>query len=263
MVHTHEVTVDGAVLTKRYTSWRRGEHRREWTVLRHVHRYAPDLVPRPVAADLDARPPTVTMSVVPGTPLCGALTAEQTDALATAITALWAVPHEGVPAPWADDLGFARRLTDGPRPGGGVAAAAYDAALTWWDGPDPAVLRCPPPVTVLGHRDPNLGNYLWDGTRVRIVDFEDAAVSDPATELAILAEHLSLREVDADAFCARFAVDRRRLRAARRLWAMFWLRLLLPGGPAARRNPAGTADRQAGRLLRLLHPRRLEGDLHG
>jgi hypothetical protein len=206
VVHTHEVTVDGAVLTKRYTSWRRGEHRREWTVLRHVHRYAPDLVPRPVAADLDARPPTVTMSVVPGTPLCGALTAEQTDALATAITA---------------------------------------------------------PVTVLGHRDPNLGNYLWDGTRVRIVDFEDAAVSDPATELAILAEHLSLREVDADAFCARFAVDRRRLRAARRLWAMFWLRLLLPGGPAARRNPAGTADRQAGRLLRLLHPRRLEGDLHG
>jgi aminoglycoside phosphotransferase (APT) family kinase protein len=108
---------------------------------------------------------------------------------------------------------------------------------------------------VLGHRDPNLANYLWDGHRVRIVDFEDAAVSDPATELAILTEHLSLREVDTEAFCARFDVDRRRLYAARRVWAMFWLRLLLPGGPAARRNPPGTADSQARRLLGLLHTR--------
>jgi hypothetical protein len=33
---------------------------------------------------------------------------------------------------------------------------------------------------------------------------------------------------------------------------MFWLRLLLPGGPAAPRNPSGTADAQARRLLALL-----------
>jgi hypothetical protein len=33
---------------------------------------------------------------------------------------------------------------------------------------------------------------------------------------------------------------------------MFWLRLLLPGGPAERRNPPGTADIQAQRLLHLL-----------
>jgi hypothetical protein len=65
-------------------------------------------------------------------------------------------------------------------------------------------------------------------------------------------EHLSFRSLDADAFCARFDVDRQRLRAARRVWAMFWLRLLLPGGPAERRNPPGTTDLQARRLLRLL-----------
>jgi hypothetical protein len=41
-------------------------------------------------------------------------------------------------------------------------------------------------------------------------------------------------------------------RASRRLWAMFWLRLLLPGGPGERRNPPGTADTQAQRLLELL-----------
>jgi hypothetical protein len=84
------------------------------------------------------------------------------------------------------------------------------------------------------------------------VDVEDAAVSDPATELAILLEHLSARALDADGFGARFDVDPDRLRAARRLWAMFWLRLLLPGGPAERRNPPGTADAQARRLMALL-----------
>nr|BFE65136.1 hypothetical protein GCM10020063_096620 [Dactylosporangium thailandense] len=29
--------------------------------------------------------------------------------------------------------------------------------------------------TVLGHADPSLANYLWDGQRIRIVDFEDAS----------------------------------------------------------------------------------------
>ena len=94
-------------------------------------------------------------------------------------------------------------------------------------------------MTVLGHGDANLANYLWDGRRIRIVDFEDAAISDPATELAILVEHLSARHVDGDEFCARFDVDPVRLQASRRLWAMFWLRLLLPGGPAEGAQPAG------------------------
>jgi len=70
--------------------------------------------------------------------------------------------------------------------------------------------------------------------------------------LALLVEHMSARHLDADGFCARFDVDVVRLRAARRLWAMFWLWLLLPGGPSEWRNPAGAADAQAKRLLRLL-----------
>jgi thiamine kinase-like enzyme len=133
-----------------------------------------------------------------------------------------------------------------------LAAAAYDAAVDWWGGPDPTLLRTRPPVTVLGHGDANLANYLWDGRRVRIVDFEDATVSDPAAELANLVEHISARHLDGAGFCARFDVDPVRLLASRRLWAMFWLRLLLPGGPAERRNAPGTAERQARRLLDLL-----------
>jgi hypothetical protein len=65
-------------------------------------------------------------------------------------------------------------------------------------------------------------------------------------------EHLSTRDLDGAGICARFDVDPVRLQASRRLWAMFWLRLLLPGGPAERRNPPGAADRQARRLLDLL-----------
>ncbi|NUR51891.1 MAG: hypothetical protein HOV71_27510, partial [Hamadaea sp.] len=85
-------------------------------------------------------------------------------------------------------------------------------------------------------------------------DFEDAGASDVAYELATLVEHLSAREVDADLFCARFVdlgVDAARLRLARVWWAAFWLHLLLPGGPAARRNPPGTLEAQALRLLAL------------
>ena len=115
---------------------------------------------------------------------------------------------------------------------------------------DPVLLQQKPPDTVLGHRDPYLLNYLWDGSRVRLVDFEDSCLSDPATEVAILIEHLSTR--DSGLHPDLFAVDPVRLLAARRLWAMFWLWRLLPGGPSADRNPPGTADLQAQRLLQLL-----------
>ena len=252
MVHTHELTFAGPVLTKRYTSWSRGEHRREWTMLRLAHRHLPDLVPAPLHARLAADPPTVTMSRLPGEPLGGRLTERQLGALAAAITQLWTVPLDGG-EPWEDDLSFARRLTAGPRPAAGPTADAYDAAVAWWNGPDPPLLRTQPTELILGHRDPNLANYLDDGDRVRIVDFEDAGASDPANELAILAEHMSARDIDVADLLAHFpAVDERRLLAARRVWAMLWLRLLLPGGPGARRNPPDSAERQAARLLALL-----------
>lgn len=251
MTQTHHIAVSGTTLTKRFTSWDRGEHIREWTVLRAVHPYEPDLVPRPVAADLDADPPWVTMSVVPGEPLAGVLSDGQLNRLVDAINALWAVPP-GRLLPGPACLDFARRLTSGPRPAGGLEAEAFDAALAWWGGSDPDLLAGPPERLVIGHGDPNLANYLWDGRCVRIVDFEDAGLSDPANELAILAEHMSARALDADALCTRFDVDGVRLRAARRAWAMFWMRLLLPGGPAARRNPPEAVKAQARRLLDLL-----------
>ena len=43
--------------------------------------------------------------------------------------------------------------------------------------------------------------------------------------------------------------DQTRVGEYRRLWALFWLLMLLPGNPADGRNPAGTLERAATRLL--------------
>jgi hypothetical protein len=71
-------------------------------------------------------------------------------------------------------------------------------------------------------------------------------------ELANLVEHLSARDTDRAEFVTRFPVDPARFAAARCTWATFWLTLLRAGGPSATRNPAGTAEKQAERLITLL-----------
>jgi hypothetical protein len=110
---------------------------------------------RPLAADLTGSPPTVTMTVLPGAPLSGVLSPVQLDALAAAITQLWAVPHDGLPAAcsWRSPLAFARRLTDGRRPAGRLAAARTMP-------PSPggtARSRCPASVLSTQHHKPAYG----------------------------------------------------------------------------------------------------------
>jgi Ser/Thr protein kinase RdoA (MazF antagonist) len=113
-------------------------------------------------------------------------------------------------------------------------------------------------TSVFGHGDANLANYLQDAGTVRLVDFEDSGRSDRAWELAIFTEHLSVHghgQVSADLALGHFATEaaeRARIREYRRLLATFWLLMLLPGGPANRRNPPSTLRHQALRLLDLL-----------
>ena len=106
--------------------------------------------------------------------------------------------------------------------------------------------------------DPNLANHLWDCHRVHLVDFEASGRGDRATELADFVEHVTVwahAGIDAEAFLDRFELcpgERQQVTQLRRLFAAFWVMRLLPGGSAHRRNPPGTFERQASRLLDLL-----------
>jgi aminoglycoside phosphotransferase (APT) family kinase protein len=244
---THSVEISGRTLTKRYASWPRDEPAREWAALTVLSRAAPGLTPTPLELSTDPTP-SLTMTVVPGEPLGGSLTSAQTTALGDALQSLWSVPVDGL-API--DL---QALVDRTRSGlvalrdtEGVIA---EAARAWLDNEPSDLTAVHDPV--VAHGDPNLTNYVWDGARVRIVDFEDAGLGDRTVELANLVEHLSWRQTDPTSLVRRFSADPARFRAARCLWAGFWLTLIGPGGPSADRNPPGTAEAQAQRLLRLV-----------
>ncbi len=266
---THDVTFDRArgVVVKKFRSAERGESAREWAALTLLARYAPGLAPAPVRADLDASPAMIEMTLLPGTQLRGpVVTPAQTRALVAALGRMW----RSVPSVWqvypvdtAPNAAIlatrARRILAGERRDGDdpAVAHAYSAAADWLDS-------CPLDGTpaglpaVLGQGDPNLANFLWDGSQIRVVDFEDSGPSDRAFELAILTEHISVWSeagLDADDFIALFnlsSAEAARMRDARCLAALFWLLLLRPGSPSSTRNPPGTLQRQAARFLTLL-----------
>jgi thiamine kinase-like enzyme len=111
---------------------------------------------------------------------------------------------------------------------------------------------------VFAQGDPNLANHLWDERSVHLVDFESSGRGDRATELADFVEHITVwahAGINADAFLDRFDLnpgERQRITHLRRVFAAFWVMRLLPSGSAYHRNPPGTFERQASRLLDLL-----------
>ncbi len=266
---THKITFGEGTVTKRFRSWERNEPEREWRALVLLDAHRPGLAPRPLASGIDEDPPYVVMSYVEGTHL-GAdapATVQQLDALAAALTTL----HEAVPASELADLperiwnpGAAvaelrEWVEEGPGPGDDpLAAQALAAGSRWIASEEARGIGTKKFPEVLAQADGNLGNFLWDGNEIRLVDFEDSGRSDRAWEIADVAEHISLwvnDSVDVDALVDRFdlsANEQLRLTSCRRFFAMFWLLMLLPGEPAHRRNPEGTLHRQAERLLSRL-----------
>jgi Ser/Thr protein kinase RdoA (MazF antagonist) len=267
---THDVSIDPerGVVTKRFRSWARNEPGREWTALCLLAGSAPGLAAQPLGADLDGHPPAITMSWLPGEPLgTGVLSPAQMRALARSLDQLW---QPAPPATLAASPGGAPNPAAFTSQVGAILAAGHDlgddplvhraraAAAAWLDSG--ALDRQSPAGshTVLGQGDSNLANFLWDGHRVRLVDFEDSGPSDRAFELALLVEHISAwsgAHLDADTFLALFHLTKAetaRLLQFRRLAALFWLTLLRPGSQSSRHNPPGTLNRQADRLLALL-----------
>lgn len=273
------------VVVKSFLHAHRGEPEREWRALTLLAEHAPGLAPEPIRADLAADPPVIEMSLLPGEPLGGRpLTVEQESALVRALGQLWqsvpvsrVVPLPGEAGNEAQLVSVVRQLAAQAQDLGDdpVVRAAGSAGLSWlsWalgesgrltgqdsyaDPGGGSGTGWPGLQAVYGQGDANLANFLWDGQRVQIVDFEDSGLSDRAFELAGLVEHLSAWSdsgLDGDVFLRAFelsAAERSRLGDCRRLAALAWLLLLRPGGDASLRNPPGTLRRQAERLLALL-----------
>jgi hypothetical protein len=263
---THVVDIAEDEVVKRFRSWDRGEHLREWRALTLLASYAPDLAPGPLNADLTSVPPQVRMSRVPGLPLdrllAGqAVTPGHLDAVAAVIKRLHtAVPQDVVaglrPQPWLE-VGVVNRLRSivaGTRApdDDALVRAAFDAGIPWFGrAADP---RPEPHSVVFGQGDGNLANYLWDGERVRLVDFEDSGRSDRAYELAVFAEHLSVWDdagIETGALLGRFELtkaERVRVLFFRRCFALYWLLKLL----GQRGDRRATLHSQAARLLGIL-----------
>ncbi|MCF4136456.1 aminoglycoside phosphotransferase family protein [Streptomyces sp. Tue 6430] len=264
---THAIELKPHSVIKRFRRGSREESEREWRALTLLFAYAPGLAPVPQSADLAAEEPVVVMSRLPGEPLRGQLLSEQQlTALAAATNEMYAaVPSEAlakIPVrPGRQHELIAKIRAWAPRARPRVSAEvgeAMDYGLDWLarSGFDQVAPPDVPPV--FGPGDGNLANYLWDGSRVRVVDFEESGLSDRPFELAEITEHVASwvdRPLDAEMFPGQFdlsAAERARLLECRRLLALVWLFLLAFDDPQHPRNPPGTAERQAARLSRLL-----------
>ncbi|GAB3019971.1 hypothetical protein GCM10011376_36680 [Nocardioides flavus (ex Wang et al. 2016)] len=195
------------------------------------------------------------------------LTAAQTAALGSALRRLYGVPLDAVADAGIGGRGFSphehaalmvewlgREVDLGPCRDPALVSEALEVARALVADP-----RLPEPhLTCLGIADLNPANVLWDGRCVRLVDFEDAGLSDPAYELADHLEHLGSRlpgVYDVRALPDAVGLDdeaRERMEAYRPLWAAFWLAMLLPGNRAWRRNPPGTTEEHAVHFMGLV-----------
>lgn len=267
MQSTHDLDIGPSVVIKRFLSSDRGEADREWTALALLERHAPGLAPRPLSRRRDGAQEIVVMSRVPGVALGDeSLDVEQLDAVAAALNELHsAVPPDVVrlmpPRMWPAHEAVAR-LTDWSREPHAalhpLASKALDAATDWLASAEATAFTSSPREPAFVGGDGNLANFMWDGSRCRLVDFEDSGVGDREFEVADLVEHLSgslTGVLDADALLGALSLTREsrvRVDAARRVMAIFWLLMLLPGNRAHDRNPPGSIDLQSRRVLDLL-----------
>ena len=264
-VSNHDVTIEGEVVRKRYRRTSRGEPEREWAALVLLDEHVPGLAPRPLSHETD--PPVVVMSRVPGEPLDTVLTPVTLTAMIEAYRMLFAVPvppttplrhrHPGAffrnNVEWIEEEHTRTDLSD-------VVIRGLATARRWHTHPPPGIDEIRDPVIAQG--DGKVDNMLWDGSRVRLIDFEGFGVGDLAFEVADLVEHISSRLPglrDTNATIAGFKLDAvrsERVAAYRIVLATFWLLMILPGNPGHALNPEESAELQAVHLLGLLDPSR-------
>jgi aminoglycoside phosphotransferase (APT) family kinase protein len=266
---THAVEMGPQSVIKRF--WEeggRGPCEREWRALTLLATYAPGLAPEPLQLDLAAARPTVVMSRLAGETLRGGLLSEQRiKSLAAAVGELHAaVPPDvlaGVPRRPGHQQELIAWIHSWPVPQvcprlTGNLSEVIDHGLAWLAHSGLETVGQPDVPPVFGPGDGNIANYLWDGSRVRVVDFEDSGRSDRAFELAEITEHVASwveHPLDVALFLDQFdltTAESVRLDECRRLLALIWLFMLASDDGRNPRNPPGTAERQADRLSQLL-----------
>lgn len=260
---THDVTITGDRVRKRFVTAERDEADREWLGLTTMAALLPGLAPQPVGREIDDGVPAIVMTRLPGRPLGpDPLDDRQREGVVAAYRLMFGAP---VPAEIPERRAAPTELSEALREWAvadydltgcrdhrlvGEALAAARSAVTE---------RLPEPVDpVISLGDGNLANLLWDGECCRLMDFEDFGRSELTYEIADLVEHAASRlnrTLPADPVIAAFALtdaQAGRLAAYRRLFARFWLIMLVPGNPGFARNPAGSVEDQARHLLDLL-----------
>jgi aminoglycoside phosphotransferase len=263
---THDIIMGSDHVIKRFRSWERGEPDREWQGLELLDRFAPGLAPKPIRRTNEAGRPEIVMSRLDGVALGSRpLTSDQVAGLASALTTL----HTAVPSAVVQEL--PRRLwcaadaVDSLRvrvsePPGELAPrvrGAFELGAEWINSDEATRFAGEETTLVFAQADGNLANAIWDWTRCGLVDFEGSGASDRAFELADLVEHVTAwltGVLDADDLLSHLELDQavsHRIHLGRRVMALFWLLMLMPGNPGYERNPEGSLDRQAGRLLGL------------
>ncbi|GAA4226919.1 hypothetical protein FHR32_002434 [Streptosporangium album] len=197
----HSVEMRPDAVVKRYRSSDYGQPEREWRALELLNEYAPGVAPVPVTADLDADPPTVVMSRLGGAAVDGPIKGQLADALAEAVTRVQqSIPPrvlERVPARAGHPVELLRQVRAWsaeiqPPDGDPAVTDALGEAAVWVKQPTLEEMLAQPGTPVFGTGDGNLANYLWDGTEVRVIDFEYSGRSDRAFELAEVIEHISV-----------------------------------------------------------------------
>lgn len=236
---------------------------REWAALELFSTVSAEQVPEPLFCDL--RMGVIAMSRVAGEPLADRdLTAAQVESLAS----------------WLSLIGSSRPTTALPLARTAPIALVPRTRMAWERARDIAVDD--PVVTqalttagdwlatneldslldlttsLVSRGDTNLANCLWDGSKLRMVDFEDAGWNHAAVQIGDYMEHIRAHQVPDSTWNRLIDLTDQRpafrtaVLTARRRYAIFWLTHLLPGGRAADRNPPGTTRRQAERVLRLV-----------
>lgn len=233
---------DGPVCVKIYRVDERRRAEREWlslTFLSGHHGSAP------LALWADAHPaqPAIGMTFVPGRPF------PETSDRHGPLRALAEVQRQYTQLPLRGELGtleridsadhYIRRITSiwapalRSHPRDALTRDLLAFLSQWEDSADAAVLAEPAPA-IFSRGDSNLLNWLWDGTSIRVVDYEFAGYSDLAFDCADLTEHISGREAGIDdqtwaetlSLAGLSSGDLRRFEAAQRTCALRWLAVL-------------------------------------